>query len=49
MVRFARQQYRAGKLSSSRSAYQVAITVLTGRLKQLAVAEYQRVFDRIDG
>lgn len=41
LVRFARHQYRAGKLSSSRNAYQVAISVLDGQLKQLAIAEYR--------
>ena len=45
LVRFARSQYRAGKLSSSRNAYQVAISVLDGQLKQLAIAEYKRLFD----
>ena len=45
LVRYARQQYREGNLSSSRNAYRVAISVLDGNLKQLAIAEYRRLFD----
>lgn len=44
LVRYARQQYRAGKESESMVAYQMAIEVLDGRLRELAILEFRRVF-----
>jgi hypothetical protein len=44
LVRFARQEYREGRKSSSIHAYGMAINQLDGRLKTLAVAEFRRVF-----
>jgi hypothetical protein len=44
LVRFARQQYREGRKSSSIQAYGMAINQLDGRLKSLAVDEFRRVF-----
>ncbi len=44
LVRYARQQYREGKTSESFVTYQMAIGVLDGRLKDLAVVEFRRVF-----
>ena len=44
LVRFARQEYRQGRKSSSIHAYGMAINQLDGRLKTLAVAEFRRVF-----
>ena len=44
LVRFARQEYREGRKSSSIQAYGMAINQLDGRLKTLAVAEFRRVF-----
>jgi hypothetical protein len=44
LVRYARQQYREGKTSESFVTYQMAIGVLDGRLHELAIAEFRRVF-----
>ena len=44
LVRFARQEYRAGRKSSSIQAYGMAIGQLDGRLKTLAEAEFRRAF-----
>jgi hypothetical protein len=44
LVRFARQEYREGRQSSSIQAYGMAINQLDGRLKTLAEAEFRRVF-----
>lgn len=44
LVRFARQEYRQGRKSSSIQAYGMAINQLDGRLKSLAVAEFRRLF-----
>ncbi len=44
LVRFARQEYREGRKSSSMQAYGMAINQLDGRLKTLAIAEFRRVF-----
>lgn len=44
LVRFARQEFREGRKSSSIQAYGMAINQLDGRLKTLAVAEFRRVF-----
>jgi hypothetical protein len=45
LVRFARTQFLAGNKSTSRNAYDVAISLLDGRLRNLAIAEYRRVFN----
>ena len=44
LVRFARQEYREGRKSSSIQAYGMAINQLDGRLKTLAIAEFRRAF-----
>jgi hypothetical protein len=44
LVRFARRRYKAGDRSAARSAYLMAIEILDGRLRQLAVAEYRRLY-----
>jgi hypothetical protein len=44
LVRFARKQYREGRRSESFATYQMAISVLDGRLRELAQAEFRRVF-----
>jgi len=44
LVRFARQEYREGRKSSSIQAYGMAINQLDGRLKTLAIAEFRRMF-----
>ena len=44
LVRHARRQYREGKKSESFITYQMAIGVLDGRLRDLAVVEFKRVF-----
>lgn len=44
LVRFARAQYLRGNESDSFDTYQMAIGVLSGRLKELAKAEFRRVF-----
>ena len=44
LVRYARSQYREGKTSESFVTYQMAIGVLNGRLRDLAVVEFRRVF-----
>lgn len=43
LVRHARAQYRRGNMAASRDAYEVAISVLSGHLKDLAIAEFRRV------
>lgn len=44
LVRFARRRYTAGDKSAARSAYLLAIDILDGRLRQLAIAEYRRLY-----
>lgn len=44
LVRFARKQYREGNRSESFATYQMAIGVLDGKLRELARAEFRRVF-----
>ena len=44
LVRYARRQYLDGKKSESFVTYQMAIGVLDGRLKDLALVEFRRVF-----
>ena len=44
LVRFARRQYREGNKSESFATYQMAIGVLDGKLRELARAEFRRVF-----
>ncbi len=44
LVRYARKQYLQGKQSESFVTYQMAIGVLDGRLRELALAEFRRVF-----
>jgi hypothetical protein len=44
LVRYARKQFLEGKESESFVTYQMAIGVLDGRLQELAVAEFRRVF-----
>mgnify|MGYP001554272654 CR=1 FL=1 len=44
LVRFARRRYKAGDKSAARSAYVLAIDILDGRLRQLAIAEYRRLY-----
>ena len=44
LVRFARQEYREGRKSSSIQAYGMAINQLDGRLKTLAISEFRQVF-----
>ncbi|GAA5510110.1 hypothetical protein [Novipirellula caenicola] len=44
LVRHARTQYRQGNMSSAFAAYQQAIAVLSPHLKNLATAEFKRVF-----
>ena len=44
LVRFARRRYKAGDKSAARTAYLLAIDVLDGRLRQLAIAEYRRLY-----
>ena len=44
LVRFASQEYREGRKSSSIQAYSMAINQLACRLKTLAIAEFRRVY-----
>jgi hypothetical protein len=44
LVRFARKQYRQGQQSESFATYQMAIGILDGKLRELAQAEFRRVF-----
>lgn len=44
LVRYARQQYREGKQTESFVTYQMAIGILDGKLRELAQAEFRRVF-----
>ncbi|MFK8115441.1 MAG: hypothetical protein AB8B91_24810 [Rubripirellula sp.] len=44
LVRYARSKYKEGDQSASFGAYQLAIGVLDGRLKELATVEFRRVF-----
>jgi len=44
LVRFARRQYKQGDKSGAYQAYQMAIEVLDGRLRQLAIAEFRRLY-----
>lgn len=44
LVRHARQQFRDGRKSDAFATYQVAIDVLQGNLRELAIAEFRRVF-----
>lgn len=44
LVRYARKQYRDGKRSASFDAYRMAIARLSPRLRELAAAEFRRVF-----
>lgn len=44
LVRFARAQYREGKKSAAFDTYLMAIQVLNGRLRELAIVEFRRVF-----
>ena len=44
LVRFARTAYRQGDHSRSFAAYQLAIDRLDGRLRRLAIEEFERVF-----
>ncbi len=44
LVRFARRQYREGHRSESFATYQMAIGILDGKLRELAQAEFRRVF-----
>ena len=44
LVRFARRRFKQGDKSAARSAYLMAIDVLDGRLQQLAIAEYRRLY-----
>jgi hypothetical protein len=43
LVRFARRQYLAGDPDASLATYQMAIEILDGRLRQLAIIECRRV------
>jgi len=44
LVRFARQEYQAGRKSSAFNAYSMAIDKLDGRLRSLAEVEFRRVY-----
>ena len=44
LVRFARKQYREGRKAASFDTYRMAIQVLDGRLRELAIVEFRRVF-----
>lgn len=44
LVRFARKSYREGRESTAFEAYRLAVGKLDGRLKQLAIDEFRRVF-----
>ncbi len=44
LVRFARRQYKQGDKSGAHQAYQMAIEILDGRLQQLAIAEFRRLY-----
>lgn len=44
LVRFARKQYREGKDTAAFDTYRMAIQVLDGRLRELAIVEFRRVF-----
>lgn len=44
LVRHARRQYREGEKSGSFVTYQMAIGILNGQLRELAVLEFRRVF-----
>lgn len=44
LVRYARKQYLAGKLTSSFDGYSLAIETLSPKLAELAKAEFHRVF-----
>jgi hypothetical protein len=44
LVRYARRQYREGKKTAAFDTYRMAISVLRGRLRELAEAEFRRVF-----
>ncbi len=44
LVRFARAQFRSGNQGAAYDAYRMAINVLEGELRALALAEFQRVF-----
>jgi len=46
LVRFARRRYRAGDKSGAYYAYQLAVEKLEGRLRDLAIAEWRRVFPK---
>ena len=44
LVRFARQEYQAGRKSSAMNAYTMAIEKLDGRLRSLAESEFRRLY-----
>ena len=44
IVRFARAQFRRGNQGAAYDAYRMAINVLQGDLRAMALAEFQRVF-----
>jgi hypothetical protein len=47
LVRYARTEYHRGNLAASRHGYELAISVLDGRLRDLAIAEFRRVHPSI--
>ena len=44
LVRFARKQYQQGDKYGAAYTYRLAISILDGRLRQLAIAEYRRLY-----
>lgn len=44
LVRFARKQYQQGDKNGAAYTYRLAIDILDGRLRQLAIAEYRRLY-----
>lgn len=44
LVRYARQQYQRGDKYGAAYSYRLAISILDGRLRRLAIAEYRRLY-----
>lgn len=44
LVRYARRQYRDGNQSQAFATYRMAIACLDGRLQELAIVEFRRIF-----
>jgi hypothetical protein len=44
LVRYARRQYQRGDKYGAAYSYRLAISILDGRLRRLAIAEYRRLY-----